>query len=542
MNNNDIEEVDAVVLGAGFSGLYMLYKLRESGYSTQVYEVGDGVGGVWYWNRYPGAQCDTESSHYCYTFSEELYNEWTWSSRYPKQEELLAYLNYVADKFELWPDIQLNTRVNEAHYDEETKRWIVKTDKNKFLSAKYFITGVGNLSTSNVPNFKGIDSFKGESYHTGSWPKEKVDLKNKRVGVIGVGSTGVQTIPVVAEEAAELKVFQRTPQYSIPAGNHSFSKDSMEKRTEDFHEIKQKLADSESGFIVEKTRPSAINDTPENRLQVYEEAWKKGGVALQFSYADLRIDPESNKTAADFVRSKIKQTVNDPETAEKLLPSYYFGTKRPVKDEYYYETYNKDNVKLIDIKKHPIEEITPNGIRTGKEEHDLDVIIYATGYDAIIGALSKIDIRGKNHQTLEDKWGNGEGVETYLGLANAGFPNMFMITGPESPSVLTNMVMSIQQHVEWIIDALNYVEENNIETIEATKKAEINWSNHCAEVANKTLYVETDSWYTGSNIKGKTNRFMIYLGGLKNYTSICDNVAENGYEGFKMIQVENAIK
>ncbi|WP_413378078.1 flavin-containing monooxygenase [Alkalihalobacillus sp. 1P02AB] len=527
-----VKQLDAVVVGAGFSGLYMLYRLREAGFTTRVYEAGDGVGGVWYWNRYPGARCDTESIHYCYTFSEELYKEWTWSSRYPEQEELLSYLNYVADKFQLRSDIQLNTRVTKAHYDEELNRWMIYTNDGEIISAKYFITGVGCLSTSNIPTFEGLDSFGGEWYHTGNWPHEEVDFTGKRVGVIGTGSTGVQIIPTIADEVKKLTVFQRTPQYSVPANNYPYSAEFIQKTKSNFREIKQALIDSPAGFIVKEGLPSAIEDTPENRDRVFEEAWEKGGVDFQFSYKDFTTNPHSNRTAVEFIHSKIKGIIDEQGVAETLLPQYYYATKRPIKDSGYYETYNKENVELVDVKSKPIIEITPKGIQTEKQEYELDSIIFATGYDAMTGALFKMDIRGRDGISLKQKWKNGEKVQTYLGIANAEFPNMFMITGPESPSVLTNMLVSIQQHVEWISGALQYARRNEIDLLEAKKEAEEGWSSHCADVASKTLYVQTDSWYTGSNVVGKPRNFLIYLGGLKNYREICNKIAEKEYEGF----------
>lgn len=525
---------DAVVIGAGFSGLYMLHKLREAGFSTRVYETAEDVGGVWYWNRYPGARCDSESIYYNYTFSEEIFKEWSWSSRFAEQPEILEYLNFIADRLDLRKDIQFNMRVESAQYNEQNNRWDIYLNDGTHVSAQYFITGVGCLSASNVPNIKGLDSFKGEWYHTGRWPHEEVDFKGKRVGVIGTGSSGIQSIPVIAESAGHLTVFQRTPQYSNPANNHPLDPEFVQQTKDRYEEIKTKMRTYPSGLAVTHTGQSAIKDSPEKRQAVYEEAWETGGLAFQFSYADLAYNAESNETACAFIRSKIKEIVKDPEVAEKLMPSYYYLTKRPVMDTNYYETFNRDNVSLVDVKATPIVEITPKGIRTTEEEYELDMIVFATGYDAMTGSLFKIDIRGKDGISLKEKWENGANVRTYLGLTTTGFPNMFMITGPESPSVLVNMPSAVEQHVEWIADCMEYLRENDVETIEATKEAEEAWNRHCKEVGEATLFPKTDSWYTGKNIEGKPSGFLIYVGGLATYRQKCNDISNNGYEGFTL--------
>lgn len=528
---------DAVVVGAGFSGLYMLYRLREAGFSVRVYEAGSDVGGVWFWNRYPGARCDSDSVHYCYTFSDELLQEWTWSSRYPEQPEILRYLNYVADKFDLKPDIQFDTRVQSAHYDERKNRWQIQTDDGSYVFAKYFITAVGCISTTNIPNMKGLENFQGPWYHTGSWPHEKVNFDGKRVGVVGTGSSGVQTIPVIAQEAAHLTVFQRTPQYTVPARNHPYDAKFMEQTKKNYHEIKQQLRESFGGLLVDSRNRSALEDPPEERQRVYEAAWGKGGFGFAFSYTDLTTNEEANKTAAEFVRTKIRETVKDPETVEKLIPTYYYGTKRPILDTHYYETYNRPNVTLVDLRKTPIEEATSYGVRTTEAEYELDILVFATGYDGMTGTLFNIDIRGKDGVPLAEKWAQGAETRTYLGITTAGFPNLFMITGPESPSVLSNMPVSIEQHVEWIGDCIEYLRHRGLDTIEANIEAEETWSRHCREIADATLYTKTDSWYTGANIAGKARRFPIYLGGVGPYRKICDEVAAKGYEGFTLSTV-----
>lgn len=526
--------VDAVVIGAGFSGLYMLYRLREAGLSTRVYETGDGVGGTWYWNRYPGARCDSESICYNYTFSEELYKEWSWSSRFPEQPEILKYLNFVADKFDLRPGIQFSTRVTSASFDEETNRWNIQTDQGDQVSAKYFITGVGCISTANIPNIKGMDNFEGELYHTGHWPHEKVDFTGKRVGVIGTGSSGIQSIPVIAKEAKHLTVFQRTPQYSVPAKNHPYTAEFLEKSKENYHSMRELMRNSVGGMAFKYGENSVLDHTPEQRREFLEAAWEKGGWAVLSAYNDLLTNEEGNLLVAEFVRSKIREIVKDPETAEKLLPDHYYGTKRAIIDTDYFETYNRENVRLVDVKKAPIEEITSNGIRTEDGEYDLDVIVFATGFDGMTGSLFKIDIRGRDNVALKEKWENGAKTKTYLGLTTAGFPNLFMLTGPESPSVLGNMPAAIEQHVEWVMDCIEHLQNNEIEVFEAKTESEEKWSQHCRELADSTLYTKTESWYTGANIEGKAKGFPIYVGGYNVYRKICDDVAINGYDGFTL--------
>ncbi|MED4582751.1 NAD(P)/FAD-dependent oxidoreductase [Brevibacillus choshinensis] len=531
---NQLVSYDAVIVGAGFAGLYMLNRLREAGLSTLVFEAGDGVGGVWYWNRYPGARCDSESIYYNYTFSEELYQEWTWSSRYPGQPEILQYLNFVADKFDLRRDIQFKTRVVSAHYDESQTKWRIQTDDGARVWATYFISAVGCLSAANVPKLKGFESFQGEWYHTGNWPHEKVEFTGKRVGVIGTGSSGIQSIPVIAEEAAHLMVFQRTPQYSSPARNHDLDEEYVQSAKQRFQEIKKAMRESAIGFPIKRSEQSALEVTEEERQQAYESAWQKGGLIFTSTFQDLMVNGEANDTLCEFIRTKIKETVQDEKIAEMLLPSYYFATKRPVLDTHYFETYNRDNVTLVNVRKEPIIEITPKGLRTEEAEYELDILVFATGYDAMTGPLLKMDIRGKNGLPLKEKWADGARVKTYLGIATAGFPNMFMITGPESPSVLSNMPVSIEQHVEWIADCIQYLRDHGKDCIEPKSDAEEDWSKHCWDVANSTLFTKAESWYTGANIKEKPVGFPIYLGGVGNYRQICTDIAAKGYEGFTL--------
>ncbi|GIN10348.1 cyclohexanone monooxygenase [Shouchella clausii] len=536
-------DFDAVVVGAGFSGLYMLHRLREAGLSVRVYEAGEGVGGTWYWNRYPGARCDIESIYYNYTFSEELLHEWTWTSRYADQPEILRYINYVADKFDLRCDIQLGTKVMAAHYDDQTHRWNIQTSNGMKVSAKYFITAVGCLSASNMPNFKGLDSFKGELYHTGHWPHERVDFTGKRVGVIGTGSSGIQSIPIIAEEAKHLTVFQRTPQYSAPAKNHPYEPEYLQKTVENYSAIKKQMCASMHGIPYEFSERSALEDSPEERQQVFEKAWEEGKLfSLLYSYGDVLFNPKANETIADFVRSKIRESVHYPDVAEKLMPTYYYSTKRPIIDSHYFETFNRDNVSLVDVRSVPIEEITLTGIRTEEAMYDLDMIVCATGFDAMTGPLFKMDIHGKSGISLKEKWEEGARLRTYLGIAVADFPNLFMITGPQSPSVIGNMLVSIEQHVEWISDCIGYLRQNQIEAFEATVEAEEGWSKHCEVIADSTLFTKTDSWWMGANIEGKPRGFLAYLGGVGNYRQICDRIAAKDYEGFSMIPTYNEEK
>ncbi len=526
-------DFDAVVIGAGFSGLYMLYRLRDLlGMSAKVFEAGDGVGGTWYWNRYPGARCDSEAYMYCFSFDKELMQEWEWSMKYPEQPEILRYLNHVADRFNLRRDIQFNTRVTAAHFNEATNLWDVTTDKGEKVTARYVITGIGCLSAGQVPNIKGRETFAGESYHTGSWPHEGVDLTGKRVGVIGTGSSAVQAIPVIAKQAGQLFVFQRTPQYTIPARHGNVDKAVFDEIKTRYDEVYEKARWSAGGFPNDALERSALDASPEERLAVYEAGWEQGGFQFFYgSFGDIATDLRANATASEFIRGKIREIVADPETAEKLVPvDHPFSSKRALIDTNYFETYNRDNVTLVDIRHAPIEEITPTGIRTTDGAYDLDVIIFATGFDAMTGAFFKMDIRGKGGLALKEKW--SEGPKTYLGLASVGFPNFFMITGPGSPSVLSNMPVSIEQHVEWIADVVEYMREREIEVIEPDAQAEKDWGVHLNELADATLYPLADSWYLGANIPGKPRVFMPYVGGVGTYRQKCIDVRANGYEGF----------
>lgn len=530
-----IRELDAIIIGAGFSGLYMLYRMRDVlGLRARVYEAGDGVGGTWFWNRYPGARCDSESFYYSYSFSEELEQEWEWSSKYPEQPEILRYLNHVADRFNLRRDIQLGARVTQAIFDEATNCWNVTTESGERARAPFLISAVGCLSAANVPKIPGLETFAGDWYHTGAWPQNGVDFSGKRVGLIGTGSTGIQATPVIARDAAHLTIFQRTPNYSVPARNAPLTPEMSREIKRSYREIRQKSRESFAGFPYQPSTRSALQHTDEQRRVIYEDLWKEGGFKFLYgSFFDIALNQEANDTAAEFIRSKIRQVVKDPAVAEKLLPrDHPYGSKRPPIDTDYFETFNRDNVTLVDLRADPIVEITPKGIRTAAGQHDLDVIVFATGFDAMTGALLRIDIRGAGGVRLSDAWTGGP--RTYLGLQVAGFPNLFTITGPGSPSVLSNMPVSIEQHVEWIADCIRYLRERGLGRIEATEEAQEAWVDHVSQVASATLFVKANSWYLGANIPGKKRVFMPYVGGVLPYRLRCAEIAAKGYEGFAL--------
>ena len=525
-------DFDAIVIGAGFSGLGMLRQLRdELGMSVQVYEAGSGVGGTWYWNRYPGARCDSESYTYCFLFSKELLQDWEWSGKYPEQPEILSYLDHVADRFDLRRNIRFNTRVTAARFLEDRNQWEVETDLGDRVTARFLITGIGCISAANVPDIKGLGSYRGEWYHTGNWPHEKVEFAGKRVAVIGTGSSGIQSIPVIAEQAVHLTVFQRTAQYSIPARHETADRRFIEEQVKPFYDeivARMRL----TGVLVDQDERSALDVTSEERLKKYEAAWAEGGHKFAAgSFRDLMTDLEANETVSEFIRAKIKKIVKDPETLEKLLPTGHpFGSKRILIDTNYFETYNRDNVDLVDIRRSPIQEMTPRGIQTEDQDYEFDIIVFATGYDAMTGTFFKMDIRGRDDLSLRDKW--SEGPKTYLGIQTTGFPNLFMITGPGSPSVFINMPVCIDQHIEWISDFLQFMRENGIETAEAEIDGETAWVAHVNEVVKPTVHMAANSWYWGVNIPGKPRVFMPYAGGMEAYRKKCDEVAGNGYEGF----------
>jgi cyclohexanone monooxygenase len=527
----DPGSLDAVIVGAGFAGLYMLHRLRGLGLSTRVYEAGSNVGGTWFWNRYPGARCDVESLEYSYSFSDELQSDWEWTERYAAQPEILSYLNHVAERFDLRRSIRFETRVTAAVFDETVNRWTLRTDRGERVSAKFCVMATGCLSAAKIPEFEGIEAFKGKRYHTGHWPHEGVNFTGQRVGVIGTGSSAIQSIPEIARQAKQLFVFQRTPNFSVPAHNAPLSPHVIEDWNARLASYRHMERTSAFGFMHEPSTKAALEVSREERQREYETRWRRGGFHLIGAFTDLLFNKDANDTAAEFVRAQIRGIVHDPAVAEALMPkSYPIGTKRLCVDTGYFATFNRDNVTLIDLRATPIAAITPAGVRTSAAEYELDSIVFATGFDAMTGALSNIDIRGRGGVTLKQKW--SAGPRTYLGIMIAGFPNLFTITGPGSPSVLSNMVVSIEQHVDWIADCLAHLRERRFAVMEAALDAENAWVAHVNEVGHQTLFPLANSWYMGANIPGKPRVFMPYIGGVGPYRQKCDEVAAKGYEGF----------
>jgi len=526
-----IARVDAVVVGAGFAGLYALYRLREAGFTARAFEAGTDVGGVWYWNRYPGARCDVESMQYSYSFSEELQQDWVWTERFAAQPEILRYLEHVADRFDLKRDITFETRVTSARFDEAGGCWDVGTDRGERVRARFCLMATGMLSSARAPDVPGLDSFSGKSYHTGAWPHEGVDLRGRRVGVIGTGSSGIQAIPLIAAEAAEVFIFQRTPNFVIPARNNPLDAATERFWKDDYaaHRVRARTI----GTFYEFSKKGALEADEDERAAEYARRWAEGGVNFVHSYKDIYLDRAANDTAADFVRARISEAVHDPEVAEMLSPrDHPLGTKRICVGSGYYEAYNRDNITLIDLRAEPIVEVTLAGLRTERAGYAFDTLVLATGYDAMTGSLMRIDITGRGGVALRTKWDGGP--RNYLGLMTAGFPNMFVVTGPGSPSVLVNMVIGIEQHVDWIVDCLRHLRDAGCATIEPTLAAEDAWVAHVNAEADLTLFPQANSWYLGANVPGKARVFMPYVGGIGRYRVKCDAVAANGYEGFAL--------
>ncbi|WP_430334472.1 flavin-containing monooxygenase [Rhodococcus sp. ACT016] len=526
---------DVVVVGAGFAGLYTLHSLRQRGVSVRLFEAGDGVGGTWYWNRYPGARCDVDSADYSYSFDDALQQEWEWTERYPAQPEILRYLEHVTDRFGLREDITFGTRVTSAHFDDESGLWTIGTDggdgRTDTVTARWTVMATGPLSAARLPDIDGRDTFAGEVHHTAHWPANGVDFTGKRIGVIGTGSSGVQAIPVIADEAAQLTVFQRTAGFVIPARNRPLDPGELAEIKADYPARRQLQRESHGGWILPAPVGLALETAPEVQVKEYETRWAAGGLAFQTTFGDIMMDARANETAAEFVRSKIRETVTDPATAEALCPQGYpLGTKRVCIGTDYYETYNRDNVDLVDLRATPIERIVPEGIRTEAGLHELDMIVYATGFDAMTGALGAIDIRGRGGVTLRETW--EAGPRTYLGVAVAGFPNLFVLAGPGSPSVLSNVVVSIEQHVEWVIGYLDHMRSTGSRYAEATAEAQDQWVEHVTTIAEPSLYMRADSWYLGATVPGKPRIFMPYLGGVGTYRNLCAQIAADGYRGF----------
>lgn len=523
---------DVIIVGAGFSGLYLLKLLREQGLSVLVLDAGDDVGGTWHWNRYPGLRCDVESMTYSYSFSDEIQKEWTWTERYATQAEILKYIHYVADKLDLRKDVRLNERVIAAEYQQDSASWTVRTESGNRYAAQFCVMATGCLSIPNVPDFPGLETFGGEWYHTGAWPKEAVDFRGKRVAVVGTGSSGIQCIPVIAEQAAHLTVFQRTPNYSIPSWNAPLAPEAIANWKANYPELRRRARTSPVGDVFTPPTISALSVSDAEREEEYERRWRDGSFGFLSAYNDLLRNEDANRTAQAFFRRKIAEKVEDPERAAVLMPSEHLGTKRMCVDTDYFETFNRDNVDLVDLRVTPLKGINATGLATTDAQHDVDIIVFATGYDAITGALMRMNIRGRDGLSLNDEW--ADGPHTYLGLAMPGFPNLFTVTGPHSPSVVTNMMVAIEQHVEWIAACVAYLRANDVEVIEASKAAERDWMNHVEEVASATLFPQANSWYLGSNIDGKPRVCMPYVGGLGAYTAVCEEVVADGYRGFTL--------
>jgi cyclohexanone monooxygenase len=532
-HSTDDVDYDAIVVGAGFGGVAMIHELRKAGLRGRVFDGAPGVGGVWNWNRYPGARCDVEAYDYCYSFSEELQQEWEWSERYPTQPELERYLNPVVERFGLAEDIQLNTWVVSAIWDEDAAHWTVTTDDGVSMTARFCVMATGCLSAPQDPGIPGLESFEGDLLRTARWPAEAPDLAGKRIAVIGTGSSGVQVAPVLAQDAGHLYMFQRTPNHSVPSQNRPADREEEQAIKAAYAERREASRHTYFGIPL-SANPQATRDvTDDERAAIYEDRWQRGGFNFLLSFGDMILDKEANALAAEFIRDKIRATVKDPHTAERLLPGDHpIGTKRICVDSGYYEMFNRDNVTLLDARDAPIEAVVPEGIRTPQGVVELDAIVLATGFDAFTGAMTRIDIRGRDGLTIKEAW--ADGPVTYLGLSIVGFPNLLSIAGPGSPSVLSNMVMSCEHHAEWIANTILYMREHEIATIEATEEAQTAWVTSVNELAASTLYREANSWYTGANVPGKAHVFMAYTGGVGTYLQLCEEVVAEGYRGFAL--------
>ena len=522
-------DVDVVVIGAGFAGLRALHTFRGMGMSVAVLEAGDGIGGVWYWNRYPGARCDVESYDYSYAFSEELEQQWRWSERYATQQEILRYIEHVADRFDLRRDVHLRQRMTRAEYDAAGGRWHVVTEKAVW-SGRYLVMAVGNLSTTKEPTLPGQNDFRGRVLHTARWPHDGVDFTGKRVGVIGTGSSGMQMIPVIAPEVEHLTVFQRTPNFSIPAANALIT-DAQDAQVKlGYRERRAAAQNSPSGLGFIPNRQSALDATAEERREFYENAWTRLGFGFSLAYYDLLLNQEANDTATDFIRANIAEQVRDPATREKLMPrGFPFGTKRPSVDSGYFPTFNRDNVTLVDIREDPVQRLDATGLHTTRAHYDLDVLVYATGFDAMTGSLLRPEIVGRDGRRLAEHW--AAGPRTYLGPFVSGFPNLFIVAGPGSPSLLSNVLLSIEQHVDWLAALVSHMRQDGLDTVEASVEAEDDWVAHVNARAEETLYPKARSYYMGDDVPGKPRVFMPYSGGVRGYRRILERVAANGYEG-----------
>ncbi|WP_304119244.1 NAD(P)/FAD-dependent oxidoreductase [Mycolicibacterium bacteremicum] len=527
------DHVDVVVVGAGFGGLYALHKFRQQDRSVRVFEAAPEVGGTWYFNRYPGARCDVESLDYCYSFSDELQQEWTWTEKYATQSEILDYIKWVADKLHLRSGITFNTRVVSAVFDEDALQWAVTTDAGETVTARFVVMATGPLSSPLKPNINGLDDFGGEVYHTAHWPHEGVDFTGKRVAVIGTGSSGIQSIPIIAEQASQLYVFQRTPNYSVPAGNRPLSADEITQAKATYDERRRKSWRSGGGSPHVAHPKMTMEASPDERRDAFEKRWQLGGVLFSKTFADQMIDMEANEEARKFYEEKIRAVIDDPEVADLLIPNDHpIGTKRICTDTNYFQTFNRSNVTLVSVRTTPIESIDANGITTTADHFDVDAIVLATGFDAMTGTLAKIDIVGRKGQKLVEDW--ADGPRTYLGLGVDGFPNLFLVSGPGAPAVLANMVLHAEAHINWIADAIDYLDEHDVDAIEATTDAVDDWVAECNKRADATLFPKANSWYMGANVPGKPRVFMLFIGGFATYLGICADVANAGYKGFSL--------
>ena len=531
MSEDSRERVDAVVVGAGFGGLYMLHLLRQQGLNVQGFERGSGVGGTWFWNRYPGCRCDVESMEYSYQFADDLQQDWSWTERYAPQDEILAYANHVSERFNLKPHFRFDTAITAASFDESRAVWLVSDEHGGVLETRFLIMATGCLSAANTPDFAGIAEFKGDTYHTGAWPPEGVDFAGKRVGIIGTGSSAIQSIPLIAQQAKTLTVFQRTPNYSIPAQNGPIDQDMVLRVKANYDDFRERNYQQPAAFGADYPRhtDSVLDATPAEREARFEEYWQHGGFMFLAAFGDLSLSEEANFHAAEFVRNKIRASVDDPATAELLCPDTVLGCKRLCADTGYFETYNRDSVSLIDVSTHPIERLTERGIVTNGVEYEFDAIVFATGFDAMTGALLKVDIVGRQGLSLRDKW--SAGPRTYLGLMSAQFPNLFMMTGPGSPSVLANMITGVEQHAEYIAGLIGAADETGWRCVEAEVEAEDEWVNVVNLRAGETLFPRCNSWYLGANVPGKPRVFMPYVG-FPDYVERLDEIRDEGYSGF----------
>jgi cation diffusion facilitator CzcD-associated flavoprotein CzcO len=535
VNNASHQSLDVVVVGAGFAGLYALHKLRSQGLSVRVLEAAPELGGTWYHNRYPGARCDVESVDYCYSFSDELQQEWDWTEKYATQSEILEYLNWVADKLDLRRDIALSTRVVSAILDEATLTWTVTTEAGQQFSARFCLMATGPLSAALTPDIAGLDLFSGEIYHTAHWPHESIDFTGKRVAVIGTGSSGIQSIPVIAERAAHLYVFQRTPNYSVPAGNKPLTADELAEIKAGYAQRRALSWRSGGGSPhITATKPT-MQFTADERRAAFEKRWQLGGVLFSKTFPDQMTDLEANEEARRFYEEKVRAVIHDPAVADLLIPTDHpIGTKRICTDSNYFQTFNRPNVSLISVRDTPIESIDVAGINTDEAHYDLDMIVLATGFDAMTGALDGIDIVGRGDATLHEDWAHGP--RTYLGLGVDGFPNLFLISGPGAPAVLANMVLHAEAQVNWIAEAIAYLEKHGYAALEATVDSVDGWGAECARRAEATLFTKANSWYMGANVPGKPRGFMLFTGGFATYNDICAEVADAGYRGFDLIE------